>query len=114
MSKPINETADIARFIIAALDTYDDVMKDKKVGIADVPALLRLMKPAEAALLNIKDVPAEVLDLTPEEFDKLVGEIRPALTRLPDDVATDVTNEVLTIIRSVVAISTILRSSKPQ
>ena len=109
MTKPIHETADIARFIIAALDTYDDVMENQKIGLADIPSFLKLMGPAEAALKNIQNVPAEILDLTPDEFDKLVAEIRPALTRLPDDLAEEVADEVLTIIKSVVAISNIIR-----
>jgi hypothetical protein len=108
--KPINETADIARFIIAALAAYDDIMDNDKIGLADIPDFLKLMGPAEAALKGIQEVPAEILDLTTQEFDQLVAEIRPALVRLPDDVAEEVADEVLTIVKSVVAISNIIRA----
>ena len=110
MSKPIHETADIARFIIAALNAYDEVMDNGKIGLADIPDFLKLMGPAEAALKGIQEVPAEVLDLTVAEFDQLVAEIRPALARLSDDVAEEVADEVLTIVKSVVAISNIIRA----
>ena len=85
MAYGIKETKEAVLFGFVLASALKESLKDGRVGIGDLPKVFRVLQAAPEALANLSKVPAELSDLTSEEYDELVSAVEPYLEGLVGD-----------------------------
>lgn len=71
----INESKDLVRFGLLCGKAAAKALEDGKISIFDLRHLVPLLQPLAHAIDGIEQVPAEIRDLSPEEFQELLQTI---------------------------------------
>ena len=108
----IEETADLVEFIAVGVSTAITAGSDG-YSIGDLGAALSLLDEAKDALQGIKEVPAEMADLTGEEIEELVRLVAAKLI-VPPSKASDLIPYALRMAGPLFAMIAILKADEEE
>tara|TARA_R110002096_G_scaffold201524_1_gene386111 strand:+ start:57 stop:392 length:336 start_codon:yes stop_codon:yes gene_type:complete len=77
IQRGVAETVDVLVAARAALGALDAIMEDGKVNFADLPIVMGLMRPVEAAVDGFQSVAAELADFEPAEAQLIAEQVVP-------------------------------------
>jgi len=78
--KGLKETKEVLDFAIGAVTAVNNITADKKIDFSDLAHVMALLPIAGPALDGVKEIPAELMDLTSQEGVEMVAYVAAKLS----------------------------------